>query len=113
MNDMKLPKALKSWGDKDFSQVLKQELESMANSLPLHQATQLGGQVDASNISVLVNSVADDRAMIFVQVGIFFHEIMGGCSCGDEPPSEHTYGEFLVAINKANAQANLTLRCDS
>lgn len=106
---IKLPKALNDWGSPTFKQTLKQELESLESGvLPLYQATQLGGQADDTDISVLINSISDNENSIEAKVGIFFHEIMGGCSCGDEPPSENTYCELLVSIDKTNAETKFT-----
>jgi len=106
----KLSKTLNSWGSTTFRQTLKQELENLESGvLPLYQATQLGGQVDDSNISVLVNSVSDNAPQIQAKVGIFFHEIMGGCSCGDEPRSENSYCELLVSINKDTAETKFII----
>lgn len=103
---VKLTQALNDWGNQTFRQTLKQELENLeSGTLPLYQATQLGGQADDTNISALINSVSEDKTTIQVNVGIFFHEIMGGCSCGDEPPSENTYCELQVSIDKASAEA--------
>jgi hypothetical protein len=89
-----------------FKQTLKQELENLSSGvLPLHQATQRGGKADDSNISALINSVTETDSELQIKVGVFFHEIMGGCSCGDEPPSENTYCDLLVSIDKATAAA--------
>lgn len=107
----RLTKALASWGSPAFKPILKQELENLDRGvLPLHQAIQLGGQVDDSDISVLVNAASDNDCSIEVQVGIFFYEIMGGCSCGDEPTRENSYCELLVAIDKTTAAASFIPR---
>ncbi len=100
-----LTQSLAHWNTDQFKTRLKLELEALPpGSLPLHQATRLGGQVDDSNISVLVNSITDNHKQIKVSIGIFFHEIMAGCSCGDEPLSENSYCEMLVSINKVSAK---------
>ena len=101
-----LDNALRHWGRDDFKQILKQELENLSSgTLPLYEATQRGGKPDDSNISALINSISEEQDCLKINVGVFFHEIMGGCSCGDEPPSENTYCDMLVTIDKNTAEA--------
>ncbi len=101
-----LSQSLAQWPGDNFKVTLKQELEALPpSSLPLHLGTQRGGQADDESISVLVNIVKEQADTIEVHIGVFFYEIMGGCSCGDEPPSENTYCEILVIIDKGTAEA--------
>lgn len=93
-----------------FSRQLKQALQQLeAGTLPLQQATTQGGYVDDSNISATVLVVREDRQAIVVRVGIFFNEIVGGCSCGDDALSANVYCEIQVAIDRATAEAEFTL----
>jgi hypothetical protein len=52
---------------------------------------------------------ADDPNSIRAKVGIFFDEILGGCSCGEEPASLQSYCELLVRIDKATAEAQFSV----
>lgn len=107
---IKLSQSLSQWGSDHFKSTLKQELETLpSGSLPLYQATQQGGQVDDSNIAVLINSVEEQDKLICVSIGVFFYEIMGGCNCGDEPPSENTYCDMLLSINKHSGETLCTI----
>lgn len=107
---IKLINALNSWGTDSFSRTLKQDMEALKSGiLPLHSATCQGGLADDSNISALINQVTDNETTIQVRVGIFFHEIIAGCNCGDAPMRENTYCELLVSINKSTAETDFTL----
>lgn len=102
----KLKNALSNWGKDSFSQALKDELQNLAPGvLPLHKVTTQGGIVDDSDISVSVINVVETAENIQSKVGVFFTEIVGGCSCGDEPLAANAYGELLVTINRQNAEA--------
>ncbi len=104
---IQLSQSLAQWPDDSFKVTLKQELEALPpGSLPLHLGTQRGGQADDRSISVLVNMIKEQNNTIEVHIGVFFYEIMGGCSCGDEPPSENTYCEMLVNIDISTAEAS-------
>lgn len=93
-----------------FARQLKHELEHLqAGTLPLEQATTQGGQVDDSNISANVIEVREDGGWIRARVGIFFNEIVGGCSCGDDPLSVNAYCQIQVSINRASAEADFAV----
>jgi hypothetical protein len=42
-----------------------------------------------------------------VHVGVFFREIVGGCSCGDEPFAADGYCEIELRIDKETAEARI------
>lgn len=107
-----LTKSLAQYPSDSFKQQLKQEIEQLdKDSLPLHLATTQGGIVDASKLSVSVLNVTeenrDDKNAILVKIAVFFEEIIGGCSCGDDPLSANAYGEFLLNIDKTNAKTQI------
>ena len=106
----KFTAALSHWGCDSFAQTLKSEVERLTmGSLPLEKATTQGGHVDDSNISITVIDVAEQDHLIRAKVGVFFSEIVGGCSCGDEPVVENVYCEMVVSIDKETAEAELSL----
>ena len=93
-----------------FAQQLKRELEHLPpGTLPLEQATTQGGQVDDSNISATVVAVREDGAWILARVGVFFNELVGGCSCGDDPLSVNAYCQIQVLIDRASAEAEFAV----
>jgi hypothetical protein len=65
--------------------------------------------VDEENLAVSVFSVADAGERIEAKIGVFFSEIMVGCSCGDNPLPTHAYCEMRVCIDKQTAQAECVL----
>ena len=67
-----------------------------SESLPLQQGLAQGGYVD-------------DARAIHAHVGIFFTEIGDGCSCGDDPMATNAFCEMRFSIDKATAEADVTL----
>ena len=106
----KLPKALESWPSKEFGQTLKHEIMALEQgALPLAKATSQGGVIAEGSISVTVLSVTDEPQKIKAVLGVFFTEIVGGCSCGDDPLEDNGHCEMSVAIDKSTAEAEFTL----
>ena len=105
-----LPRSLHAWPGGTFADTLKAEIEALpAGSLPLDKATLTGWHIDDSHITATVLRVADDTTSICADVGIFFAEIIAGCSCGDEPQSQGNYCELQVIINKGNGSATFAV----
>lgn len=101
-----LPQALQAWPSAAFAATLKAELERLVpGSLPLDQGTTHGGRADDGAVSVTVLRAAADDAAIVGEVGVFFGEVLAGCSCGDEPQTLNAYCELRVRIDKATAAA--------
>jgi hypothetical protein len=107
---LRLPDSLLAWGSSSFEQTLKQEIENLAaGTLPLHHGVSQGGKVDDSKITAIVLRVADESSTLDAHVGIFFSEIIGGCSCGDDPQTQNAYCEMHVCIEKPTARAVFTV----
>ena len=105
-----LLESLEAWGAPGFDRVLKSELEAMQQGvLPLQKCTSQGGMVDDSNVSVTVIRSVEQEEHILADVGVFFEEIVGGCSCGDEPYSDNAYCLMQVSIDKSTAEAVFNL----
>jgi hypothetical protein len=85
----RLIKSLNAWGNPDFINVLKQEIEQLdGGQLPLQQG------------------------VIRAKVGIFYSGIITGCSCADDPTpagEQNEYCEVQVDIDKATAEARIAL----
>ncbi|MBT8130453.1 MAG: glucosamine--fructose-6-phosphate aminotransferase [Gammaproteobacteria bacterium] len=91
-----------------FEKILKRELEALpAGTLPLHRGTSRGGYVDDSDISTTVIHVEQGEHRVLCKVGIFFTEIIAGCSCGDDPFTENAYCELMVSIDKTTAETEI------
>jgi hypothetical protein len=53
-----------------------------------------------------------DAERIEIVVGVFFTEIVGGCSCGDEPVAVNGYVELSLRIERVDGAAVILLRGD-
>jgi hypothetical protein len=103
---IELRDSLHAWDTDTFPQTLKREIERLpAGSLPLDGATTHGGRVDDGAVVATVVSWADTGTSVDARVGVFFSEIIAGCSCGDEPFAQPGYCEIVVRIDRATAAA--------
>ncbi|GAB1393257.1 hypothetical protein MASR1M60_14200 [Rhodocyclaceae bacterium] len=106
-----LHQSLQAWPDHQFAATLKAEIEALpAGSLPLAEGGALGGYVDDASIVATVLRFSDMPDALLAEVGIFFGEILAGCSCGDEPEIQNSYCELNVQIDKQTAVAHFSLR---
>jgi hypothetical protein len=102
----RLTQSLSSQGSESFRQTLKAELESLAGgTLPLDKGCSRGGYADDREIAVTILAVKQGQGFIRAQVGVFFSEVVAGCSCGDDPLTENAYCEMEVAIDRESAEA--------
>jgi hypothetical protein len=107
---LSFPRPLNAWKTDGFRPILKAEIEGMgAEYLPLDEGTSQGGFVDDSKITATVLSVKDEANSIAAEVGVFFTEIVAGCSCGDEPDSLKAYCRMRILIEKATANARISV----
>jgi hypothetical protein len=105
--------ALSAWNSAAFTDALKRELEGLESGvLPLLQGASRGGVPDDREIRAMLLHADDRRECIQARVGIFFNEILAGCSCGDEPASLQSYCELQVRIDKSTAEAAFSLLAD-
>jgi len=103
-----LPESLRAWGTDVFARTLKWEIESLPlGVLPLAEAAS--ANVDDSPITATVLRVEEGEGEIRAKVGIFFAEILTGCSCGYEPEPQSAYCEVLLTIDKATGEAGFEL----
>jgi len=105
----KLPNSLNTWPSETFAQTLKSEIEELKPStLPLAQ----GKYVDDDHLKVSVLTVTEGEQTIEANLGVFYHEIVAGCSCGDDPMTQDAYCEMQVSLNKATADAEFKVVSD-
>ncbi|MES9897448.1 MAG: glucosamine--fructose-6-phosphate aminotransferase [Sedimenticola sp.] len=106
----KLINTLRDWQSESFNQTLKDELTSLkSGTLPLHLATTQGGIVDDSDVAVTVLGAADEGRSIRARVGVFFSEVIGGCSCGDDPLTASANCEMEIRIDKTSGEAEFNI----
>jgi hypothetical protein len=105
--------AVRAWPSEAFARALKNEIESLPpGSLPLERGIACGGRVDDSRITATFLRSRDEGESIQADVGIFFEEVVGGCSCGDDPLAQNAYCELRVRIAKATGEAVFALLPD-
>ena len=106
----RLTGAMRDWGSDAFAETLKSELGALEPGvLPLDKCGALGGYVDDSDVAVTIISLTESETCIDARIGVFFSEILAGCSCGDEPSPENAYCEIGVTIDKATAETQFTV----
>ena len=101
------------FGDSDFERILKNEIEQLdAKLLPLQQGLSTGGYALYDTFKVMVISVAELDNQFHVKAGIFYHGVIAGCSCSDDPsPTDVTteYCEVMFEIDRLTGEATVSL----
>lgn len=110
---MKLTKALQSYNDPEFKNILKHEIQNISpDLLPLQQGLSLSSYVGKSAFSAVILNIIEEPDFIQIKTGIFYTGIIAGCSCSDDPPptdEQNEYCELLFNINKDTAETTVTL----
>lgn len=105
--------ACRDWTGPGLAATLQRALESLPpGSLPLHLGVAQGGVVDDTDMAVTVLRVGAAADRIDAEVGVFFTEIVGGCSCGDDPAPQHAYCRLHLSIDRSTGAASCTLVVD-
>lgn len=100
----------RAWGTDAFASTLKREVEALPpGALPLDRATAHGGRVDDGPVVVTVIGAIDAGSHLEARVGVFFAEVIAGCSCGDDPFDQPGYCELAGRIDKATGITVFTL----
>jgi len=106
-------KSLHTFGDSNFEGVLKKEIEQFdAKLLPLQQGLSAGGYALYDTFNVMIIGVVDSGKYLQVKAGIFYHGIIAGCSCADDPsPTDVTteYCEVLFEIDRGTGEGIVEL----
>lgn len=105
---IRLSKAVSSWGTPEFNACLKEELEAtLLDELPLEKVVLQGGVLDPQTLAIMVLSFTDAGDCLIGRVALMFDEIVGGCSCGDDPAPTTTYRELHISIDKRTTEVTL------
>lgn len=107
----KLVASVGAFGTPAFAEVLRRELLALPGGVLPIEGEQ-GGLIDPASIALTLLSSQADAERIEVAVGVFFTEIVGGCSCGDEPFNVNTYIELSLRIERTDGAAAIRLRWD-
>lgn len=108
-----LPNSLHAFGDSDFEKIFKMEIEQLdATLLPLQQGLSVGGYALYDRFNVMFIGVTEQDTSLLVKAGIFYHGVIAGCSCADDPsPTDVTteYCEMLFEVNRVTGEATVAL----
>lgn len=108
-----LPNSLHAFSDSDFEKIFKTEIEQLdAKLLPLQQGLSVGGYALNDSFNVMLIGVAEQDNSLQVKAGIFYHGVIAGCSCADDPsPTDVTteYCEVLFEIDRVTGEACVSL----
>jgi len=103
----RLPLSLETWGSAAFAATLKAEVAALdPMDLCLHRLATTGHPLD-TGVSVNLIGSRDAGSSLEIRLGIFFEEILPGCSCGFEPEPQPAYGELMLRIDRTTAQAQI------
>ncbi len=107
---IKFSQSLTYYPSKEFSKILKDEIEQCDKKLlPLEKGTAQGGYVSDEPITATVLRVTEKNDIIQADVGIFFTEIVICCGCGDDPMPTNTYCEMRLLINKQTSDTEIRI----
>jgi hypothetical protein len=82
-----------------------------ADALPLRAAAAEGGRIEPESVRLTLLSQQRDGAALEAVVGMLFTEIVGGCSCGDEPYASSGWCRLRLQVD-ADGTACWTLLPD-
>jgi hypothetical protein len=96
-----------------FNAVFARELTALPELEDrLQQALQFGSCAILDNIQIMLNRVQQDAQSIHVGAGIFYHSIIAGCNCADDPTPvdlHNEYCELHIDIDKTSSAALLKI----
>ena len=102
--DIALIETARSFGTDAFAATLQREIAALPEgSLPL--AGLQGGWLESNSIAVMLLSCRADPEVIEATIGVFFREIVGGCSCGEERFTSDGYRELGLRIDRSSGGA--------
>jgi hypothetical protein len=95
------------WGSSRFEPALKAELEALSPTrLALDRCTSQGGMIGGP-IAVSLLAHQADAATIRLRLAVLFAEIVGGCSCGDDPYQAQSAATLILEIDRASGLARI------
>jgi len=113
---IRLPTALNAWNSPQFMAVLKREIEQLDGGLlPLQQGLTASSHALDDRFDAMIIGATEESGFIRARVGVFFSGLITGCSCADDPTPvepQSEYCELLFAIDKATAEATVTILAD-
>ncbi|MCK4742563.1 MAG: hypothetical protein KAT25_01950 [Sulfuriflexus sp.] len=97
---------LNSWGESSFNTKLIGDIMALPkNTLPLQKALSQGDMASERPDKISIMSSEETATEINIKLGVFFTEIISGCSCGDDPGSLNGYCEMQLTIDRLDGNA--------
>jgi hypothetical protein len=107
-----LPEALAAWNTPAFNDALKRELEAAGPAaLPLQQCLSVSSYALDDGCTAMVIGAGAESGLIRARVGVFFHGIIAGCNCADDPTPvepQHEYCELEIAIDRSTGATTIS-----
>ena len=99
--------SLHAFSDSSFEKILKKEIEQMdAKFLPLQQGLSVGGYALYDSFNVMIIRIVDRGEHFQVKAGIFYHGIIAGCSCSDDPSPTDVTTEYCEVLSRNKGVMN-------
>ena len=76
-------------------------------SLPLQACCAQGGLPDPETLAVSILGLTREPDRLVARAGIFFDEVVGGCSCHDDPVRANAYCRIEVIVSRADGETVL------
>ena len=97
---------LTSWGTDSFvTELIGHIMALPANTLPLQKGLSQGDMASEYPEKISLINSNETTAQIILKLGVFFTEIISGCSCGDDPATINGYCEMQLMIDKLSGNA--------
>lgn len=110
---MRMIRSARTWGNADFNNILKTEIEQLdAEQLPLQAGLSHSSYVSEDAFRVMIISATEISGRIHARAGIFYSGIIAGCSCADDPTPVDTqteYCEVQLDIDSKTGETTITL----
>lgn len=101
---LRLPLSLESWNTPAFAKIFCREVAQLPHgTLPLQQAMLHGSYVVDRSPTVVLLSTTEVNRLIKVKAGVFFHSVIAGCNCADDPTpmeEQNEHCELLFHIDR-------------
>lgn len=110
---LRLARTLNAWGQPDFKDTLKQEIEQLGSAqLPLQQGLSVSSYALDDKLDAVILDSTEDEGFLQIKAGLFYTGIIAGCSCADDPTRVDEQGEYCevqIEINKLTAETTVVL----
>ncbi|WP_295880683.1 hypothetical protein [uncultured Thiohalocapsa sp.] len=107
---LRLPAAATDWAGLPAADLLEALTPIVAGHPLLAAVADHGGHIDPA--SVRLSLLGRDAAGRALRLGVFGEEIVGGCSCGDEPFTARFYLELTLHMDAVAGTAELRAATD-